>query len=577
MHCTLGAAVVSVLLLLSFASRTPHPPPPLPEQRASAATATPPPTPRPPSSDADSAADASTSLLRYAVYRATRPCTRALPAEGVATQYSAQAEAWTGGGARGGASDDNTEGVTAEEALRWKGSRLLPAAPVPNPGTPVEELWNVLAPWIGVGETYPDPLVLEFNADPSASAGSVGSALARQQKKTGVVNLWRHSSSASFDDATYDTFDTPNYLSVRLPGDASRRGEPAATQPYAPFFKSCHLFNSAFLLRAGGASKGGWQDIEGPSLLPKIANMSRVTFVEVDKAQSLRDVKEALRGVRVNVEDVAASAGTVVYRVTLLQVERACKKTWTAEEVQWGRSTLLSYDAATAAVSFRVLAKKKGLGRTIHPMSYIPHVNAETLGALGLSLRQRVRLLGQQLGVSRYPDPMLHNWVWAGGGVQRIDRVDKRYERDVNESATYWGQATVGYLTLLSDNLCMARRGSGFPSALPEACGQACGCCISTCSYAPVCPAQTSPYCEWGRPVCGACLECSRCLQDPRHTLPAAAVAASPPVPTQCPFNKYKTWSGAVKVWRKWRKEAERDAGKETLLRQVCAGFARAG
>eukprot|EP01061_Rhynchopus_euleeides_P009467 TRINITY_DN1865_c1_g1_i1.p1 TRINITY_DN1865_c1_g1~~TRINITY_DN1865_c1_g1_i1.p1 ORF type:complete len:638 (+),score=75.23 TRINITY_DN1865_c1_g1_i1:475-2388(+) len=487
-----------------------------------------------------------------------------------------------------GGPDDNTAQLTQEDIARWRGAKLYPLEQVKNPTTPGEELWNAISPWIMHNETYPDPICIEFQGQAPSQGGprSIGRRLAEGHPKAGVVSMFSPSPEDTrngvFDAegaGRFDSFDRHNFISVRLPKGG---------QSYEPLFRSCHLFNTAFLLGEGERQirenlKGGspegdepyhtWLSLQGMSLLPKVVNMTRFTFVELPSAGAEKAIQEALRSVSADIEPIAklslgdmdeSRIGTTVFRISLRNVRRGCRKTWSSEEVQWGRSTQLSYDSGTAAVSFKVVSKKKSLGRSIHPMAYLPHFNLETLNSLGLTHGQKVRFLGQQLSTSRFPDPMPHNWVWTGGGLRRIDQVDRRYESEVNETATYWGKSNLGYITLLTDNLCLPKQPSGFPASVQRACMLPCGCCVQSpdCSYAPICR-PPSPYCTWGQPICKPCLECAQCLFKISGTLPP--LASRP----QCPFDKYKTWGGAVKVWNKWKKEAARSAQQESWSQSV--------
>ena len=486
-------------------------------------------------------------------YKASTECEE-LPKEGKLTAFSEgrPQEDWQGAG------KDNTASVTAEEVARWKGTRLLPLPKVKRPETGVEELWNILAPWIMLTETYPDPMYVEFAA--AFSSNRIGRLLSQNHPKSGTALLFKNKKAEANGDqgsqlhpASYDTFDRKNFLSVHLPAD------------YEPLFRSCHLFNAAFLLQPG---EDGWLGVQGFDLLPKVIQLSRVTFVEVGEAD-VEEFHTIVGKLDTSVEEVArgVKVGSVVFRLALRQLKRNCRKTWSAEEVQWGRSTELSYVAETETVSFKVVSKKAALGRSIHPMSYIPHFNLETLSSLGLTHAQRMTFLAQQLATPRYPDPMVHNWVWAGGGLQRIDKIDKRYEKDVNETATYWGTDSVGYLTLLSDNLCLPKLPSQFPSSIRRDCARSCGCCGTSCSYAPKCK-PPSPHCEWGTKVCELCMECSRCLIKGR----SAGVYTPLQANLQCPFNKYKTWSGATKVWSKWKKDTIKHKATELWFTESSLG-----
>ncbi|KAJ9467885.1 hypothetical protein DIPPA_20225 [Diplonema papillatum] len=460
----------------------------------------------------------------------------ALPAEGVPTRYSDFVLRKKTHGLASGA--DNSEGVTEDDVARWRGTRIAPlpvAGVIPaHAGSPDDARWRVVGRWLPVGETYPDPVSIEFTS-PGAPGALLGAFYTTAHRNASVLSLTFGARPAHGPPVA----PSRRRLSVALPPRA---------ELYAPFFRSCHLFNNAFLL-------GPWEALEGRGLLAKAAGLSRVVYVEIPEkdedafADELERLQASVRPIG-TVTDLGAAGASVIYRVAVQSVDRVCRKTWVAGEVHWKRSIALEYSADTGAVTFRVKSPTASLGRTIDPMAFVPHVNLETLGALGLTPVQKVRVLAEQVATPRYPDPFPHNWIW-NGRISRIDKVDHRYEQDVDEAATYWGADTLGYLTLLSDNLCMAQLKSGFPKAMLP-CKAPCGCCAATCSYKPK-PTKTPKRSTWGQPVCAACLACSQCMLD---NVEEAAEHNGAADKAQCPFEKYTNWNAAVKLWKKWASAA---------------------
>jgi hypothetical protein len=169
-------------------------------------------------------------------------------------------------------------------------------------------------------------------------------------------------------------------------------------------------------------------------------------------------------------------------------------------------------------------------------MQYIPSVNLDTLLGCGLGAAARERLLGQMAATPRYSDPLPHNWV-VGEGARaiRIDRVDKRFDRDVDEAKGYWGRATRGYLHLLGYHACLPIAADGLPAAMGGECATPCGRCADGCSYLP----------KGGAP-CAACLACGECVS--AHA--AQTPGGSDVVPCQ---KTYKSMHQARKVWGTWQ------------------------
>ena len=441
---------------------------------------------------------------------------------------------------------DNTVEVSEEDVLRWKNTFvdvLKPLRELDLDGDgritgETESLWNILRHWIPTDENYPDPFMVEvLNSHPNDDV-TIGQLYSKSHENCSVLSLTSASTRASGSNMVRGF---QRYLSVFLPSNPSL---------YEPLFRSCNMFNNVLLL-------SDWQSLQGASLLRKIVPMSRITYVE---ARSNFNFKSELVGIEAMVSEIARNhvKGTSVFRLKLLSISRKCRKTWVAPESQWGRSVELKFTSETNEVEFVVTSKKQALSRKIPPMSFIPHINLETILALGVTEEQRVIFLGEQLATPRYPDPMVHNWIWSRGSVMRIDKVDLRYEKDVDESKTYWGQSTLGYVTLLGDNLCLPDIKSGLPEVMSTRC-ESCHCCVLTCSYAPLCP--NSPPCVWDQPVCSSCLECKVCLAEnnPRKS-----------TIVQCPFQKYSSWGKATKLWKKWEKKAKESRSDELWRRTSC-------
>jgi hypothetical protein len=259
-----------------------------------------------------------------------------------------------------------------------------------------------------------------------------------------------------------------------------------------------------------------------------------------------------------NGQDAAAallddSGAVILVEIRVLASVRSCSKTWGAPLVQWDRRTLAAITDGGRRVSFAVRSVKKDaegakLGRTIHPLQYIPSVNLDTLLGAGLGEGDRTRLLGQMIATPRYSDPLPHNWiVGLGGRALRIDKVDKRYDGAVDEAKGYWGVSTRGYLHLLGHHLCLAISPEGVPRPLEFAgaaqnasqCRKSCRTCWKCCSYL---PKASSP--------CPACRHCGSCAESSIGDAPNDRGATTPHALCQ---HTYASMHAARKVWGKWR------------------------
>jgi hypothetical protein len=244
----------------------------------------------------------------------------------------------------------------------------------------------------------------------------------------------------------------------------------------------------------------------------------------------------------------------VVTRLVQISSSRGCRKTWGAPLVQWDRSQSVMFDHG--AVTFRVnkVNKKKDGGgveassvmRVIHPLQYLHSFNLDHLLGAGLDLPQRLEFFGQMLQTPRYSDPLPHNWVLGGAGrLQRIDKVDLRYDRDVDESKGYWGHSTRGYLHLLGVHLCIPLGADGLPMALREmnrSCQQRCVACSCKCSYLPK-----------GQVPCPSCMQCGECLREHAFSAQLLGSVDTSRLPRKCQ-KLYSSMDSARKEWRRWER-----------------------
>lgn len=300
----------------------------------------------------------------------------------------------------------------------------------------------------------------------------------------------------------------------------------------------------------GSVTAKEWQGVV-ERMIVKIAVIAVVTTSrETVECVSAADMQSGIDGTGL----LDAVGRRVIVRISVVESLRSCSKTWNAPLVQWDRRVLAT--TFHGRVGFKAVSVKKknsGLGRTIHPLQYIPSVNLDTLLGAGLSENGRVRLLGQMIATPRYSDPLPHNWI-VGPGAQalRIDKIDKRYDKDVDESKGYWGRSTRGYLHLLAHHLCLPVGQDGLPLAFTDAkwgfngtCETACRQCV-WCSYLPK-----------GSPPCSPCATCGQCLSFAAERFssdtPPESRDASDPAP-RCQVT-YASMHQARAVWAKWEKQ----------------------
>jgi hypothetical protein len=253
------------------------------------------------------------------------------------------------------------------------------------------------------------------------------------------------------------------------------------------------------------------------------------------------------------------SATLGVVRLVLGTSTRPCRKTWGAPLIQWDRSQTVQF--SNGAVTFRVdlvsksggandgdKPKSKTTMRTIHPLQYIHSLNLDTLLGAGLAVPLRQQILGKMIASPRYSDPLPHNWVVSGGGViERIDKIDLRYDKDVDENKGYWGHSTRGYLHLFAEHLCLRVAPNGLPSVAEDdpTCRRLCRQCARECSYL---PKATQP--------CRVCVECSECIQTQSYQASNHAVSASASEKDgslHCQ-KKYSSMHAARNVWKSWER-----------------------
>ena len=249
----------------------------------------------------------------------------------------------------------------------------------------------------------------------------------------------------------------------------------------------------------------------------------------------------------------------LIVRLIQLQSSRACRKTWGAPLIQWDRSQSVTVENGT--VTFKVTSVANAhksrksdaaassattVMRVIHPLQYLHSINLDHLLGAAIDFPQRLGFLGQMLMTPRYSDPLPHNWVLGGSGkLRRIDKVDLRYDRDVDESKGYWGHSTRGYMHLLAVHLCVPVRGDGLPAVVTHvnaSCRRDCIDCACTCSYE-----------DKGMLPCEYCRQCGRCLMEYAET--NAHVLANDEVlpPKKCQ-KSYSSMDSARREWRRWEK-----------------------
>lgn len=267
----------------------------------------------------------------------------------------------------------------------------------------------------------------------------------------------------------------------------------------------------------------------------------------------------------------ATSCAMMLVAFHVLFSRRVCSKTWGAPLEQWGRRLFASRSAqegirfqvvetekkkSAAAAAGAAAATLSSLGRLVHPLQYIPSVNLDTLLGAGIAAPARLRLLADMVRTPRYSDPLPHNWVVGRGGrAIRIDRVDKRYDRDVDETKGYWGVSTRGYLHLLGHHLCLPLdQKQGVPAAMASsACAESCvsGCCgDAACSYT-----------DKGKAPCFACMACGTCVEEhaqEERNNNGNRNSKEDNYDYYCHV-EYPSMHAARKIWAKWRKTDEKN------------------
>lgn len=428
------------------------------------------------------------------------------------------------------------------------------------------------------------PIMLDFGC-------SMGIAMATMHTNATVICILddaafysgKGRSSGAEDPRTLRSANRPRNL---LWLDATTRG--VVREPFAQLYEACNFVTlgvALFTLHDPIDGSGGEGLLKGNartiSLLQRILPSTAVIIASVyvsplrgngDDAHQPgtfavepREVCKVLRGelsdvttkftIEYSCKVVAVvvrspSVRLAVVRLVLLSSIRPCRKTWGAALVQWERSQTVHF--SNGAVTFRVDKVSKGAAstteksttlRTIHPLQYIHSLNLDTLLGAGLALPLRQQVLGQMIMSPRYSDPLPHNWVVSGGGVvERIDKIDLRYDRDVDESKGYWGHSTRGYLHLLTEHLCLEVALNGLP-AIAESnttCRSYCRQCARDCSYL---PKATVP--------CGMCLQCGMCIQASAAPSSSGESVASGNLHCQ---KKYATMHAARSVWKGWER-----------------------
>lgn len=425
--------------------------------------------------------------------------------------------------------DDNSVGPTEEEIRYAREAMIVPLRNIPS--LVDAEMKAVLA-WFQVEQASMDPIVVEIS--PAVTHTSWGNTLASVHSNATVVTFC--------SDGCREGRGSPrNHYLLEIPSD----GKEMET-----FSKVCHFFSVLFLPDMFRHLMLSPQYIHAlDAMLP----LARTTYVVAQHdviLEALGKISTCTIRYRVIHGSSAGKghASTCIVRIDVVKMQRSCLKTWDASQVQWDRRTTVAYDESTGMVSFEVQSNKKRLARRIHPFSYVPSINVNTLLSIGIKSGMSLRIYAMMVATPRYSDPMPHNWlVGRGGNVLRIDKVDKRYDQDVSEHDYFWGKSTVGYLRLLTENLCLvADPKIGIPKLALAQCKVACGLCASSCSYVPK-----------GTAVCAACLSCSECIAAEGHRLsiiaPFLQVAGG--APKKCKF-PYKTFTGGNRIWRRWESEA---------------------
>lgn len=321
-------------------------------------------------------------------------------------------------------------------------------------------------------------------------------------------------------------------------------------EPSSELLRSCNLITTSLLLSPTDNERG--RTIND---ILSLAAMSRRLFVTAtyEEWALLQDTAGSHRLFTTTKGDKASMElrllGTIssslhgsrfLVGTKLLTSQRACAKTWKAPLVQWDRRTIVVYDHDI--VKFRVESTKGAhdIERTIHPLEYLPSLNLDTILGAGVGEEMRARLFGQMIATPRYSDPLPHNWVVVGQGrVVRIDKEDRRYDRNVNENLGYWGHSTRGYVHLFGHHLCLPLTPTGVPKmTFGDSCAGRCRSCLADCSYLPK-----------GTMPCAACLQCGlTCIEGALKMTQGSRTAAVEPMCQKT----YSSMHSAVAVWKKW-------------------------
>ena len=428
-----------------------------------------------------------------------------------------------------GAGKDNTVPIDAEDVARSRASYIEPLPELP-PGDGDEvrrSIWNNIKDFMQFIQVDASPIIADFGC-------TLGGITARQHPKATVLCLSDHQSTAAGARREHQHKTLKNEFPVAVTS--------FTTGDVLNLYRTCNFFSTSFILHGVLGGEAACDDTV--ALLKKVVPMSKSTFVAV--AESCGDaLVTGVRELDVKTEVTAiarvdAEKVTQVYQIRLAGGSRNCAKTWGAPEEQWDRKLQMRYEEGK--VSFTVIGKAD-LARVIHPLQYIPSINLDTMLGMGLEVGLRERLLGQMIATPRYSDPLPHNWVLSGGGVvARIDKVDLRYDRKVDESKGYWGRSTRGYLHLLGYHLCLDIDRLGLPSVLlTESCALNCKACAGECSYL---PKATTP--------CDQCVRCGECVGNHGEEAISAVDFVVRPQP-KCQ-KSYNSMDAARKVWKKWEK-----------------------